>query len=120
MKTGVYVHAAADIPTPTSNGARTFLLDMNPATTAFDPMGAGQTFTDPAGGVSFTLNSVNTTSASVTVTLTGGSGANLCADGTTLAGGGPTSCGTGGAGGTGGGGGGAGGGSGGAGGGSGG
>jgi hypothetical protein len=102
MKTGVYVHAAADIPTPTSNGARTFLLDMNPATTAFDPMSAGQTFTDPAGGVGFTLNSVSTTSASVTVTLTGGGGANLCADGTTLAGGGPTTCGSGGAGGAGG------------------
>ena len=101
MKTGVYVHAAADIPTPTSNGARTFLLDMNPATTAFDPMSVGQTFTDPAGGVSFTLNTVSTTAASVTVSLTGGS-ANLCADGTTLAGGGPTTCGSGGTGGAGG------------------
>ena len=70
MKTGVYVHAAADIPSPTQNGVRTFLLDMNPATTAWDPMTVGQTFTDPAGGVSFTLNSADTNSASVTVTIT--------------------------------------------------
>ena len=95
MKTGVYVHAAADIPAPTQNGVRTFLLDMNPATTAWDPMTVGQTFTDPAGGVSFTLNSADTNSASVTVTITGGTGANTCVDGTTLAGSGPTTCGSG-------------------------
>jgi len=95
MKTGVYVHAAADIPAPTQNGVRTFLLDMNPATTAWDPMTVGQTFTDPAGGVSFTLNSADTNSASVTVTITGGTGANTCVDGTTLAGSGPDTCGSG-------------------------
>jgi MYXO-CTERM domain-containing protein len=95
MKTGVYVHAAADIPAPTQNGARTFLLDMNPATTAWDPMTVGQTFTDPAGGVSFTLNSADTSSASVTVTITGGTGDNTCVDGTTLEGSGPATCGSG-------------------------
>src|SRR3954471_449031 len=67
MKTGVYVHAAPDIPAPTANGPRTFMLDMNPATTAFDPMAVGQTFTDPAGGVSFTLVSADTTKATVQV-----------------------------------------------------
>ena len=95
MKTGVYVHAAADIPAPTQNGARTFLLDMNPATTAWDPMTVGQTFTDPAGGVSFTLNSADTSSASVTVTITGGTGANTCVDNSTLVGSGPATCGSG-------------------------
>src|SRR6185312_16120709 len=45
LKGGVYVHVASEIPTATQNGPRTFLLDMNPATTnAFDPMTAGQTF----------------------------------------------------------------------------
>jgi hypothetical protein len=95
MKTGVYVHAAADIPAPTQNGPRTFLLDMNPATTAWDPMSVGQTFTDPAGGVSFTLNSADTNSASVTVTITGGTGDNTCVDNTTLVGAGPATCGSG-------------------------
>ena len=95
MKTGVYVHAAPDIPAPTQNGVRTFLLDMNPATTAWDPMTVGQTFTDPAGGVSFTLNSADTNSASVTVTITGGTGDNTCVDDTTLVGSGPATCGSG-------------------------
>jgi MYXO-CTERM domain-containing protein len=103
MKTGVYVHAAPDIPAPTQNGVRTFLLDMNPATTAWDPMTVGQTFTDPAGGVSFTLNSADTNSASVTVTITGGTGNNTCVDNTTLVGSGPATCGSGPDGGTGGG-----------------
>ncbi len=93
MKTGVYVHAAADIPAGTANGVRTFLLDMNPATAAFDPMTVGQTFTDPAGGVSFTLNSVSATSASVTVTIPDGTAPNLCVDGSSLVGAGPDSCG---------------------------
>ena len=31
MKTGVYVHVASDIPAPSANGPRTFLLDMNPS-----------------------------------------------------------------------------------------
>ena len=95
MKTGVYVHAAPDIPAPTQNGVRTFLLDMNPATTAWDPMTVGQTFTDPAGGVSFTLNSADTNSASVTVTITGGTGDNTCVDNSTLVGSGPATCGSG-------------------------
>jgi len=84
MKTGVYVHASGDIPVATKNGNRTFLLDMNPATTAWDPMTVGQTFTDPAGGISFTLNSADTNSASVTVSITDGTtGSNTCVDNTT-------------------------------------
>jgi hypothetical protein len=108
LKGGVYVYVAPEIPAATKTGPRTFLLDMNPSTTAFDPMTAGQTFTDPAGGVSFTVNSFDATQASITVTITGGTGANTCIDGSTLSGSGPTSCaasstGSGGAGGAGGG-----------------
>jgi hypothetical protein len=98
-KTGVFVHAAADVPAPSTNGIRTFLLDMNPATNAFDPMSAGQTFSDPAGGVSFTLNSVSATKASITVTIDGSTDANTCIDGSILSGSGPDSCGSAGTGG---------------------
>jgi MYXO-CTERM domain-containing protein len=93
LKSGVYVYVAPEIPAATKTGPRTFLLDMNPSTSAFDPMTAGQTFTDPAGGVSFTVNSFDATKASVTVTITGGSSsANTCMDGTALSGSGPDSC----------------------------
>jgi hypothetical protein len=102
VKKGVYVHVAPDVPAPTSNGPRTFLLDMNPSTNSFDPMSVGQTFTDPAGGVSFTLDAVDDNHASVRVTIEGGTGANTCVDNTTLTGSGPATCGDGGATGTGG------------------
>ena len=101
MTPGVYVHLAGNVPGPASNGPRTFLLDMQPSSNGFNPMTVGQTFNDPAGGASFTLNSFDATSASVTVTV-GGSAANTCINGTTISGGGPTSCGSGGTGGMGG------------------
>ena len=98
---GVYVHLAPNVPMPNQNGPRTFLLDMQPSGNGFQAMTVGQTFSDPAGGVSFTVNSQDATSASVTVTVST-SGNNTCIDGTTLTGSGPTTCGSGGAGGMGG------------------
>ncbi|HEY4156877.1 MAG TPA: hypothetical protein VGM29_02225, partial [Polyangiaceae bacterium] len=108
LKPGVFVHAAPDIPAANKTGPRTFLLDMNVTNNttrqAWDPMAVGQTFTDPAGGVSFTLLSVSATSASVQINIDNGTGANTCLDGSTLSGPGPASCtdttGSGGAGGT--------------------
>jgi len=90
---GVYVHLAPDIPAPNRNGPRTFMLDMNPSTSAFDPMSAGQTFTDPAGGVSFTVESFDQSRATIRVEIQGGGEANTCMDGSTLSGSGPADCG---------------------------
>jgi MYXO-CTERM domain-containing protein len=100
MRTGVYVHVAQDIPTATQNGPRTFLLDMNPANNAFDPMSAGQMFADPTGGVSFQVMSVDANQATIQVTIANSTGGNTCLDSSPLAGSGPASCGV--AGGTGG------------------
>jgi hypothetical protein len=100
---GVYVHVAGNVPAPNANGPRTFVLDMQPSSNGTSPMTIGERYDDPAGGVSFVVNSFDATSASVTVTVSG-SGANTCIDGTTLQGSGPTTCGMGGMGGMGGGG----------------
>lgn len=96
LATGVYVHLDGT-PQPAANGPRTFQLDMEPASTggnSFNAMSVGQTFSDPAGGVSFTVNSQDATGASVTVTVAT-IGNNTCLDGTTLNGAGPTECGSG-------------------------
>jgi VCBS repeat-containing protein len=101
LASGVYVHLAGNVPAANQNGPRTFLLDMQPSGNGFQAMTVGQTFSDPAGGVSFTVNSQDATSANVTVTVST-TGNNTCIDGTTLSGSGPTTCGSGGMGGMGG------------------
>jgi hypothetical protein len=101
MTPGVYVHVAGNVPGPSSNGPRTFLLDMQPSSNGFQPMTAGQMYSDPAGGLSFTVNSFDANSASVTVTVST-SGSNTCIGGSTLQGSGPTTCGSAGTGGMGG------------------
>jgi M6 family metalloprotease-like protein len=89
----------------TSGSANTKMLDMTPATTSFDdaPLLVGQTYDDPAGLVSITLESRDANAAQVRVTFPGGDvGAN--ADGcTTGSGGAGGSVGSGGSGGRGGG-----------------
>jgi MYXO-CTERM domain-containing protein len=73
----------------------TFLLDMNPSTNSYDGMtAAGQSFSDPAGGLMFSVVSIDKTQATIQVTYTNGSGAGpTCIDGTTLVGSGPIDCG---------------------------
>jgi MYXO-CTERM domain-containing protein len=79
----VLVHVAEDFRARTDRGRHTWILDMDPTTTrTIDGMGAGMTFTDPAGGVSFTVNSVSADGASITVNVPGSTGA-TCLDGTT-------------------------------------
>jgi M6 family metalloprotease-like protein len=68
---GVLVHIGTD-----SDGNSGNLLDMTPATPTyygnFDPsLAMGQTFTDPAAGVSLTTTSATSTGAAVTVQFTG-------------------------------------------------
>ncbi len=88
----VMVRISDDIKPQNTYCARSAALDMVPSSNAHNGMTAGQTFTDPAGGVTFKVDSLDTTKAVVTVTLANGSGASTCIDNTPLQGNGPTSC----------------------------
>ncbi|HEY6475009.1 MAG TPA: hypothetical protein VI456_00420, partial [Polyangia bacterium] len=102
----VFVYASDNVHLPTTGTGRggttttsqtnsvwTELLNMTPSgTTMAGLTTAGQSFTDPAGGATITLNSISTTGASVTVSYaSGGTGSPTCIDGTTLTAPGPTS-----------------------------
>jgi MYXO-CTERM domain-containing protein len=100
----VLVHVGPDYRSRTQNGLHTWLLDMTPSSNSnnsFDGMAVGQTFTDPAGGVSFTAVSIGATSASIQVNVPTNT-ANTCAGGGNLTAPGPATCATGGTGGMGG------------------
>jgi hypothetical protein len=90
----VFVRVGPEYASSTDVGRMTWLLDMSPATThwsSFDGMQVGQTFTDPAGGVSFTLRAMSSSSATIDVTVPTNS-ANTCAGGGTLTSPGPATC----------------------------
>lgn len=94
QKNQIMVHASDDIKPQTSWCARNVLLDMKPSTTrTIDGMVAGDSFTDPAGGVTIEVDSLSATQATVTITLATSSGSNTCIDGSALTGSGPSSCG---------------------------
>jgi MYXO-CTERM domain-containing protein len=81
----VLVHIGGDVRGRNQRGLHTFLLDMVPATTGRTgitdaALGAGKTYMDPAGGLSFTVVSVSATSATISVDIPGGSGAPTCID----------------------------------------
>jgi hypothetical protein len=102
----VLVRVGPDYRSRTQTGLHTWLLDMQPSSTgqnSFQGLGAGQSFTDPAGGVSFSVQSIDSTKASIQVTVATNS-ANTCAFGSgNLTAPGPDTCGaTGGTGGMGG------------------
>jgi hypothetical protein len=88
----VAVHVSDEIAASNRSAARSISLDMKPSTTAKDGMVAGDSYTDPAGGVTFKVDSMDATKAVVTVTLSNGSGSSTCMDGTTLQGSGPEIC----------------------------
>jgi len=94
----VLVHVSEDYRTRTQRGRHTWILDMNPADTTLHGLGAGQSFTDPAGGVAFTVQAVSAASATVNIEIASGSGAPTCLGGATLSPPGPADCGGGGAG----------------------
>jgi hypothetical protein len=101
----VLVVVGDNITAKTRTSTHTFLLDMKPTTNGFDGLTtAGQSFSDPGGGLTFTVMSIDATHATIQVTYDNASGAAAtCMDGSALAGAGPTNCsvttGTGGAGG---------------------
>jgi MYXO-CTERM domain-containing protein len=90
----VFVHVGPDIRAANQSSTFNWVLDMDPSTSAFDGMNTGQTFTDPAGGVSFTVTAMDNDRATITVTNASGSGSPTCMDGSAFAAPGPTSCGT--------------------------
>ena len=102
MTPSVIVVASDDIAPPNRTCARSVQLDMNPSTRPLEGMTEGQTYTDPAGGLSFTVTSLTSALATVTVTLDATAMPNTCMDETTLSGSGPVACTGGGDGGTGG------------------
>jgi len=87
----VLVHVADDRHTRTQRGVHTYLLDMNPATTGNQGLNdaglaVGQTFTDPAGGLTITAQAISNTGATIVVDYaSGGSGAPTCIDGSAFA-----------------------------------
>jgi hypothetical protein len=92
----VLVHVADEYSTPNQMGLHTWILDMVPSTTgvnSFDGMQVGVPFNDPAGGLSFVVQSISATSATINVTIANGSGAPTCFDGGTITPPGPSTCG---------------------------
>jgi hypothetical protein len=95
----VSVYVSDDVRTGTSTGRGgggnsvwTELLNMTPSSTTFTGLTtAGQSFGDPAGGPTITLESISSTGATVSVTVPNGDGGPMCSDGTPLVGAG-TEC----------------------------
>ena len=106
MTQRVLLHVATAPRTRTQTGLHTFILDMNPSTTTLDGFTEGQTFADPAGGLTITARNITTSSATIDVTYTNNTGAGpTCLDNSAFTPPGPSTCGgtgTGGMGGTGG------------------
>jgi MYXO-CTERM domain-containing protein len=109
MKPSVLINASPDFKfnnQPSRGNARgehTWILDMNSASTSTDGTGnallPGQTFTDPAGGISITTVSVTPDGAVIKVdisgssTVDGGVGDTVCIDNTPISAPGPATCG---------------------------
>ena len=89
----VLVHMATDLQPRNGKGFHTFLLDMAPSTSSFSDaaLPVGQTYNDPAGGLSFTVMSMSNSGATIQVTYTsGGSGDPTCMDGSAFTAPGPS------------------------------
>ena len=77
--------------------SHTFLLDLTPNTSALNDAGlamVGSSFADPGGGLTFTLDAVSMTSATVRISGNG-MGAHMCQGGTPFTAPGPADCGMG-------------------------
>jgi hypothetical protein len=92
----VLVSIGPDLPAANRAAPYVYLLDTNPGTTTLNDAGlrAGASYSDPGGGLTITVNSIDMTSANVTITTTG-TGSLTCGDNTafTAPGPDPTSCG---------------------------
>lgn len=91
----VLVTVGGDVPASNKTSEFTWVLDMDPTTPkTAEGMTAGKSFSDPAGGVSFSVQSIDATHATVDVTVTASSGPATCMDGSAFVGPGPAVCGT--------------------------
>jgi len=80
----VLIHAAAAPVLPNQanpKGYKTWVLPAGGAAAASWGLKAGGTFSDPAGGLTITVESVSTASAVIDVNYTAGSGTPVCLDG---------------------------------------
>jgi MYXO-CTERM domain-containing protein len=100
----VFVYTSDDVRVPTGaattrnnqNSVWTELLNMTPSNSSFTGLtSVGQSFVDPAGGPTITLQAISATGATIAITNPKGSGSPTCIDGTALSGAGPTTCGAG-------------------------
>jgi hypothetical protein len=97
----VMIYAGPDLPSSNTRAAPyVYLLDQTPEggnnpNLVNSGLTAGQSFVDPAGGVTIKVNSVSQDEAEVAVTLDGASGSLTCLDGSSFTAPGPdqTSCG---------------------------
>src|SRR6188508_1552773 len=83
LTTSVHVRVSGDFRGRSNSGLHTWILDMDPSSSAFNGLLAGGTFTDPGGGVSFTVTELDENHATINVTMTANGGGPVCGDGTT-------------------------------------
>jgi hypothetical protein len=88
----VLVHVGENFRTRKQGGRHTWILDMNPSTTTIDGMGQGQSFTDPAGGLTFRVDTLTPQAATISVENAADTTENTCIDGSVLTGPPPTDC----------------------------
>ncbi len=75
----ILVSIGPELPAANRNAPYVYLLDTQPGTTTLNDSGlkAGQTYMDPGGGLTITVNSIDNTQANVTITSSG-TGALTC------------------------------------------
>ncbi len=97
LKPQVQIRVSGDLRKSTQSGLNTWYLDQVPSTSTLDGLYAGGSFKDPAGGITITVEAIETTKATVRVEIENGTGEPTCMDGTTVTapGPGPESCATG-------------------------
>jgi len=98
LKPEVVIYIGPDLPTSSRAAPYVYLLDQTPATASLTDSGLsapGQSFADPGGGLTITVDAIDAKSATVSVTTMAGQGDPTCADGTAFTAPGPdaTSCG---------------------------
>jgi MYXO-CTERM domain-containing protein len=76
----VLVRVAEEFRDRMDRGRHTWILDMDPSTRTIDGLGAGESFTDPAGGVTFEVAAISMDSATIQVTVPNGTGGAMCLD----------------------------------------
>jgi hypothetical protein len=80
LTTSVHVRVSGNFRGRTQSGLHTWILDMDPSTSTFNGLLNGQTFNDPAGGVSFTVAELDESHATIQVTMSANGGGPTCLD----------------------------------------